>query len=81
MTEINTVTTRRTRSPYNVLHHRKARKICASFLPGDVLEFRESGRRGRWSIPIDAVFRIAVKIKAEADRRARAEARSSARRT
>lgn len=64
MTEINKATVRRTRDTYHVLHHRKSRHIVAAFLPGDVLEFRESGCRQRWSLTIEEVFRIAVRCKA-----------------
>lgn len=64
MTEINKPTVRLTRSTYHVLHHRKARRIVAAFIPGDVLEFREHGCRHRWSLTIEEVFRIAVRCKA-----------------
>lgn len=73
MTEINKALHRRTRASFNVLHHRKARKIIVSICPGDYLEFRESNRRGRWQLPIDAAFRISIRIKADADRRAKKE--------
>lgn len=57
---------RSTKNSYNVLYHSgsKSRQIVVGMLPGDVLEFREKGRRGRYTIPIDVVFRQAVKRKA-----------------
>jgi hypothetical protein len=47
---------------------RKARQIVVELQPGDVLEFRESGRRDRWQLAIDSAFRYAVRMKALADR-------------
>lgn len=64
MTELNRLVARKTRDQYNVLHHRKARRIVARLVPGDVLEFSELGCRRRWTLPIDQVFRIAVRCSA-----------------
>ena len=77
MTEIHKPTSRRTRDEYRVLHHRRPRKIVVTICVGDYLEFRESGRRGRWTLPIDSAFLIAVRAKVEADRRARRERRAA----
>jgi len=74
MVEIHTKTERRTRFTYAVLT-RKARHIVAAFEPGDIITFRESRCRARFSLPIDDVFRLAIRTKVEADRRARREAR------
>lgn len=75
MIEIKKTVSRRTRSAYSILYHRDARPIVVSFCVGDYLEFRELGRRGRWQLPIDDAFRIALRSKIEADRRARREAK------
>lgn len=66
MTKLDKPVRRRTRSAYNVLYcgGNKAREIVVAILPGDVLEFRESGRRGRWYLAIDTAFRYAVRVKA-----------------
>ena len=78
MTTINKITTRVTRDQYRVLHHRRPRNICVSLCVGDYIEFREKGRRGRWTLPIDAAFIIAVKMQVEADRRKKREERRAA---
>ena len=44
MTTTDRKVTRRTRYEYSVLYP-KARPIVVSILPGDVIEFREHGRR------------------------------------
>lgn len=48
MTELNKPVRRRTRRRYSVLYvgDRKARQIVVELQPGDMLEFRELGRRG-----------------------------------
>lgn len=58
-----------TRDTYSVLYCStpKARRIVVTMMPGDVLEFREIGRRGRWTLPIDNAFRYAVRMQALAD--------------
>lgn len=60
---------RRTRDSYRVLYAPgyRARPIVVAILPGDVLEFREHGRRGRWLLAIDSAFKYAVRIKAVLD--------------
>lgn len=78
MIEIYKQTTRRTRGLYCVLHHRKARPIVASFCLGDCIELREAGRRKRWTVAIDDVFRYAIRCQVEAERRKKLEARRAA---
>ncbi len=77
MTTLDRPVYRLTRAAFPVLHHRHLRQIVCGLEPGDVLTFREKGRRHRWSLSIDGAFRIAVKIQVEADRRARKAARSN----
>lgn len=74
MTRINKPVSRATRESYAVLYA-KARPIVVSIRPGDVLEFRELGRRGRWLLSIATAFRHAVELQAWADK---APARSAA---
>lgn len=68
MTELNKPVRRKTRSTYNVLYcgGRKARAIVVELRPGDVLEFRELGRRIRWQLPIETAFRYALRRTAQA---------------
>ncbi len=68
MTAITRPVKRRTNGTYNVLYASasKARPIIVTILPGDILEFRESGRRLRWYLAIDTAFRYAVRCKAMA---------------
>lgn len=63
MTEINKPVSRKTRQPYAVLYA-KARPIVVTIKPGDVLEFREHGRRSRWLLSIDTAFKYAVRLAA-----------------
>ncbi len=74
MTDIYNKTERRTRGCYAVLT-RRSRRIVAAFLPGDLLELREAGCRTRFALPLDAVFRLAIRTAVEAARRARRDAR------
>ena len=66
MTKMHKPVSRVTREAYSVLYV-KARPIVVTLLPGDVLEFRESGRRGRWHLAVDSAFKYAVRLKAFAD--------------
>lgn len=71
MIEIHTKkTARRTRLAYSVLE-RKPRQIVAAFCPGDLIEFRHAGCRKTFTLPIDAAFRMAIRITVEARRRER----------
>lgn len=54
---------RRTRGLYAVLY-RKARHIVVTLAPGDLIQFREAGRRTRWSLPADTAFKYAVRLAA-----------------
>lgn len=67
MTELNRIVRRRTRETYNVLYSsaRHSRQIVIELKPGDVLEFRELGRRIRFALPIEDAFRIAVRRQAQ----------------
>jgi hypothetical protein len=58
--------TRRTESSYSVLYSgsNKRRPIVVTILPGDVLEFREHGRRQRYVLAVDNAFRYAVRLSA-----------------
>ena len=68
-----------TRRMYTVLYAGEARQIVVSLEPGDVVTFREAGRRQTWSLPIDRMFRQAMREAAQAQRRERKARRSSAR--
>lgn len=66
MTTFRTPVRRRTNGEYAVLY-RKARPIVVRLAPGDVIEFRELGRRQRWALNADIAFRYAVRLKALAE--------------
>lgn len=59
---------RRTNGAYAVLYQ-KARPVVVTLRPGDVLEFRELGRRQRWHLAVDTAFRYAVRCQALAEAR------------
>ena len=61
---------RKTRHAYTVLYVGEARPIVVALEPG-VVTFREAGRRHVWSLPIDRMFRQAVREAAQAGRRER----------
>lgn len=69
MTTTDKAVKRRTRNEYRVLYPSgsTARPVVVAILPGDVLEFREHGRRDRWTLAIDTAFKYAVRVKAFAD--------------
>jgi hypothetical protein len=69
MTSLTKAVRRKTRFLYAVLYSGKARPIIVSLEPGDVITFREAGRRQVWSVPVDQVFRQAVRDTAQALRR------------
>lgn len=79
MTPLAKAVRRVTRRSYPVLYVNEARPIVVSLEPGDVITFRESGRRQTWSLPIDRMFRQAVREAAQAVRRERKTRRSAAR--
>ncbi len=66
MTETNKPVTRRTRSSYRFGGF--VNKVVVTIGEGDVLHLRESGRRTSFTLPIDAVYRIAVKRHTDANR-------------
>lgn len=62
MTDFNGVR-RRTRGSYCVLYT-KPRQIVVSLDRGDLITFRESGRRQAWSLNADTAFKYAVRLAA-----------------
>ena len=62
MIDFNGVT-RKTRGSYRVLYS-EPRPIVVRLAPGDLLEFREHGRRQTWSLPVDLAFKLAVRRQA-----------------
>ena len=73
MTSIEKPVFRVTRGAYPVLHHSSRRQVVVGLECGDVLTFREKGRRRRFSVPIDSAFRWAIRCQVEADRRQKRE--------
>jgi len=69
MTSLTKRVRRKTRRSYAVLYVNDARPIVVSLEPGDVITFREAGRRHLWSVPVDRVFRQAVREAAQRLRR------------
>jgi hypothetical protein len=69
MTTLERPVRRKTRWTYAVLYTGESRAIVVSLEPGDVISFRELGRRASWSLPIDRLFRQAVRESAQAGRR------------
>ncbi len=61
MTSLTKPIHRKTRLAYAVLYAGKPRPIIVSLEPGDIITFREAGRRHVWTMPIDRVFRRAVR--------------------
>ncbi len=59
MTTTDKPVSRVTRDAYRVLYV-SPRRIVVRIGPGDVLSFRERGRRHWFSLPIAAAFRVAV---------------------
>jgi len=60
MTSTDRPVRRVTRAPYRVLYA-EARPVVVQIGPGDVLEFREWGRRQVWRLPIAEAFRLALR--------------------
>lgn len=79
MTSLTKAVRRVTRRTYTVLYTGEARPIVVSLEPGDVITFREAGRRQTWLLPIDRMFRQAVREAAQAQRKERKERHSPAR--
>lgn len=61
MTELTKAVRRKTRRSYAVLYAGEPRSIVVALEPGDVVSFREAGRRQVWTLPIDRMFRQAVR--------------------
>lgn len=67
----NARTVRRvTAGRYSVLYpgSRNAREIVVQLAPGDLLQFREKGRRQVFALPIEEAFRLSVRRHAAASR-------------
>jgi hypothetical protein len=75
VTKLTKPVRRKTRWPYAVLYAGCARPIVVSLEPGDVISFREAGRRQVWTLPIDRVFRQAVREAAQVARREKKSAK------
>jgi hypothetical protein len=78
MTPLVKVVRRITRRTYTILYVHEARAIVVSLEPGDVITFRESGRRQTWSLPIDRMFRQAVRETVALHRREKTKRKRSA---
>lgn len=63
MTSTERSVTRITRAAYSVLYP-APRQIVVSLGPGDVIRFREKGRREEWSVGVGEVFRWCVRRRA-----------------
>lgn len=66
MTTTDKPVQRRTRAVYNILYsgRHNARPVVVKIAAGDVLEFRELGRRRRWLLAVDTAFKYAVRLQA-----------------
>jgi hypothetical protein len=67
MTDLRKVVKRRTVDPCALVR----RRLVVALEPGDVISFRESGRRRWYSAPLSTVFAMVVKRNVEAERDAR----------
>jgi hypothetical protein len=63
MTSTDRPVARVTRSAYSTLYAER-RQIVVRIAPGDLLEFREKGRRDWFLLAIDDAFGVAVKCRA-----------------
>lgn len=70
MTRLLKPVRRATRHEYRVLYSQQ-RPIVVSLEPGDVIVFRELGRRAVWSLPVDLAFKYAVRCQVAAEQRER----------
>lgn len=64
MTPLHKPVRRKTVARYKTLYS-EPRQIVITLAPGDVLEFREIGRRGVFPLPISRAFLYAVRLQAE----------------
>lgn len=74
MTPLRKSVKRRTVNQYRVLYN-QPREIVVTLRPGDIIEFREAGRRQSYSLAINTAFSYALKLHADALLRAKKEAR------
>jgi Leu/Phe-tRNA-protein transferase len=79
MTSLDRPVRRVTRRRYPVLYSSEPRAIVVSLEAGDVITFREAGRRQTWSVAIDRIFRQVVREAALAQRQERRNRRSGGR--
>jgi len=73
MTDLKKVIRRRTVDEVRAIR----RRLVVSLEPGDVISFRELGRRRTYSAPISKVFTHVVRWNVEADRAAKKEAKKA----
>lgn len=66
MTQLDKPVHRVTRGAYSTLYTR-AKKIVVSLTPGDFITFREFGSRTRFTVPIDGMFKHAIRLKIASD--------------
>jgi hypothetical protein len=59
--ELKRPVARKTRNHYSTLYV-QPRQIIVTLMPGDVIEFREHGRRSRWLLAVDTAFKYAVRL-------------------
>lgn len=63
------------RETFSILRSRRV--IVVGLLPGDLLEFREKGRRKRYLLPVAAAMWTAIKAEVALEKRLKAEARKA----
>ena len=78
MTVLENIVNRKTRGAYSTLYARP-RQIVVSLIPGDFIEFREAGAKPRFCVPIDGMFRHAIRLKALSDAAEKRKARMAKR--
>lgn len=54
-----------------------SRRIVVCLKPGDLISFREEGRRKEYELPIETCFIMAARAEAESIRKAKAEAKKA----
>lgn len=81
MTSLKKPVRRVTARTYRILYS-QPRAVVVTLAPGDVIQFREQGRRAVFALPIDRAFSYAVRLHAEAQasiKRAERKAKRAAR--
>lgn len=76
MTPLRKDVRRKTTGQYRVLYS-QSREIVVTLKPGDIIEFREAGRRSGFPLAIDTAFRYALKLHSDAAARAKREERKA----